>query len=176
MKRFYVFLLLFALPLVVWAQEEEVPAGQGAPGINWVSFDEAIKLGADEQKIIVIDVYAPWCGWCNRFQSEVYTDDTIEAFVNENFAITRLNLDETEQTHEFKGYTLTPSQLGSALGATGTPTTVFLASNGDYITRLPGFVGPDDYLNILKFIQTKSYETLSFQEYMDQQGGADTSP
>lgn len=175
MKRVAV-LLLLAFPIVALAQDqEEVPAGEGAPGVNWLSFDEAVKTGADEDKAIVIDVYAPWCGWCNRFQSEVYTDDAIEAYVNENFAITRLNLDETEQTHEFKGYTLTPSQLGNALGATGTPTTVFLASNGDYITRLPGFITADDYLNVLKFIQTKAYENVSFQEYLEQQQ-SDASP
>lgn len=174
MKRFAV-LLLFAFPLVTWAQDQEVPPGTGAPGIQWIPFDDAVKAGADENKAIVIDVYAPWCGWCNRFQSEVYTDSAIEAYVNDHFAMTRLNLDETEKTYEFKGYTLTPSQLGSALGATGTPTTVFLASNGDYITRLPGFVNAEDYLNVLRFIQTKAYENTSFQEYLEQQQ-SDASP
>ena len=43
----------------------------------------------------------------------------------------------------------------------------FLDAAGNYITRLPGFVGPDEFLQVLRFIGTKAYESQTFDAFIN---------
>ena len=142
------------------------PAAQTeGPSINWLTFTEAASAAEVSGRTILVDVFAPWCPWCQRLQSEVYTRPEIRNYLNEHFEIARLNIDEAENVIEFKGYSLTSAELASGLGAEATPTTVFLDSNGDYITRVPGFVEADEFVNILKYIGSGSYRQESYETY-----------
>jgi thioredoxin-related protein len=59
--------------------------------------------------------------------------------------------------------------LSSGLGAEATPTTVFLDANGDYITRLPGFVDAGEFLHILRYIGSKSFKVESYKDFRSRQ-------
>ena len=132
---------------------------------NWLTVPEALTAASVSGRPILIDVYAPWCPWCSKIQSDVYPVPEIQSYLEKNFEISRLNIDDTESTVEFKGYTLTSAELASGLGAQATPTTVFLTAKGDYITRAPGYVEADDFILILKYIGSGAFESESFQEY-----------
>jgi thioredoxin-related protein len=137
-----------------------------AAPIGWKSFDEAIAN--QSQKKILIDIYAPWCGWCRRMHQEVYPNAEVQEYLLEHFNLTRLDITEEGDTLSFKGYRLNSMTLAGGLGATATPTTVFLEPNGDYITRLPGYASTEDFLNILQFIATNAYQTQSFQDFLNE--------
>ena len=123
----------------------------------WPSFDEAIAAGLSEGKPILIDIYAPWCGWCARMQEEVYGNVTLASYVQQNFAYGRLNLDDTTTMHEFQGHVLTSANLGYALGASGTPTTVFLDPKGTFIDKVPGYQPLERFGPVLQHIATGAY-------------------
>ena len=154
------------LPLApAHAQDASVPA----EGVAWTPFEDAVTVAAKRQKPILVDVYAPWCTWCRRLQREVYTDKAVQAFLADHFVVTRLDGDDRSSELTFKSYTLSSGELAQALGAEGFPTTVFLAADSDYITRLPGFVDATEFLQILRFIGTGAYEKVSYQEFATQQ-------
>ncbi len=140
-----------------------------ATGAPWLTFQEALQAAEVSGRPILVDVYAPWCSWCARLQNEVYPSDDVRAYIEEHFEIARLNIEEDDQVIDFKGYSLTPAELASGLGAEGTPTTVFLASNGDYITRLPGFLEASEFIHVLKYIGSGAFESEPFQEYRGRQ-------
>jgi thioredoxin-related protein len=161
------FLLLFAalLPHRAAAQDASVPA----EGLPWKPFEEAVSLAQQQNKKVLVDIFAPWCPWCRRLQREVYTDPAVQQYLKEKFIVTRINGDDTTASYAFKTYKLTPAELAAGLGAQGYPTTVFLAANSDYITRLPGFVDASEFIHVLRFIGTEAYEKLTYQEYVAQQ-------
>ena len=145
-------------------QEQELPPEPVDPSLvatvtpfPWPSFDEAVATGISEKKHILIDIYAPWCGWCARMQEEVYGNPTLAAYVHQNFAFGRLNIDDVTTQHSFMGHVFTSSELGAALGAQGTPTTVFLDDQGAYITRLPGYMALEPFGDALRYIATRGY-------------------
>ena len=140
-------------------------AQNDASSAEWLSFSEALAAAEVSGRPILVDVFAPWCPWCQRLQSDVYPDEKIQEYLKKNFEIARLDIEDKENTIEFKGYTLTAAELASGLGAEATPTTVFLAANGDYITRLPGFIEADEFIHVLKYIGSGAFESQPFKEY-----------
>ncbi|ARA93031.1 MAG: DUF255 domain-containing protein [Bacteroidetes bacterium] len=175
MKRLALTLLLGLLPAaLVQAQSDDtrpkLGGGEPAPGINWQPFQEALETAEAQDKKLIIDIYAPWCGWCTKLQNEVYSNEAVQDYVNEHFVITRLDIDDGEATYTFKEYTLSSAELAGGLGAQGTPTTVFLMPNQDYITRLPGFVDAEAYLQILRYIGTDAFMNQTFEEYLNAHG------
>ena len=123
----------------------------------WPSYDDALATGIKEGKPILIDIYAPWCGWCARMQEEVYGNATLASYVQSNFSHGRLNMDDTLTVHEYMGYSLTSQHLSWAFGAKATPTTVFLDPQGVYITRLEGFIALDTFGNVLQRVAAGDY-------------------
>ena len=161
------FLLLFSGVLSHRAQAQD--ASVPAEGLPWKPFEEAVALAAKQNKKVLVDIFAPWCPWCRRLQREVYTDPAVQEYLKERFIVTRLNGDDTTASYAFKTYNLTAAELAAGLGAQGYPTTVFLAANSDYITRLPGFVDAAEFIHVLRFIGTEAYQKLTYQEYVAQQ-------
>lgn len=158
--------VLFAalLPLLLCADIHAQDTNDQA-SVSWLSFQEALVAAEASGRPILVDVFAPWCPWCQKLQTEVYPDAEIQKYIEKNFEIARLDIEDKEGSIEFKGYTLTAAELASGLGAEATPTTVFLASNGDYITRLPGYVEADEFIHVLKYIGSGAFKSQAFQEF-----------
>ena len=146
-------------------QDRAVPDGSL---VNWPTFEEALVAASENDRIILIDVYSPRCPWCRKVQNEVYTDKEFQKYLYETFELGRIDITVDTDTVSFKEFELSSAQLGAGLGATGTPTTIFLESNGDYITRLPGFHVLDEFFDVLKFIGSESFREMSFEEFMEE--------
>ena len=136
---------------------------------TWLSITEAMSAAKVSGRPILVDVYAPWCPWCAKLQTEVYPSEEIKEYIEKYFEIARLNIDDEDNLVEFKGYTLTSAELASGLGAQATPTTVFLTAEGDYITRLPGYMEADEFIHVLKYIGSGSFQTVPFPEFRARQ-------
>ena len=137
--------------------------------INWLTFEQALNKAAGNGRPVLVDVYAVWCSWCAKSQTEVYTEEAIQAYLEENFEIARLDIEKNDDAVSFKEYTLTSAELAAGLGAEATPTTVFLDSDGGYITRLPGYVDAEEFMHILRFIGSEAYRIESFKDYRERQ-------
>lgn len=157
---------LFILAPFAAAQDASVPA----EGLDWHPFEKAVELAKKNDKKLIIDVYAQWCPWCRRLQREVYTDEAVQAYLKENFVLTRLDAENRDETLRFKEYELSPAELSTGLGAEGFPTTVFLDSDGEYITRLPGFLQAGEFLHVLGYVGSEAFVEQTFQEYSDAKG------
>lgn len=164
-----VLLLVLSVGFAPFTGARAQSASQPADGVEWLTFESGVRKAATGDKPVLIDIYAPWCGWCTRLQSDVYTDRRVQSYLSENFIVSRLNIDEADDVVRFRGFEVSSAELAMGLGASGTPTTVFLTSTGDYITRLPGFVGPDEFMQVLAFIATEAYQTDSFESWLSRE-------
>lgn len=130
-----------------------------AQGIKpeWKSFEEAIEVAQKEQRMIVVDVWAPWCGWCKKMQKEVYPELT--STLNENFVLTRLNRDDNETRIEYGSRKLTQLRLSQELNVQEVPAVIFLSSEGEYLFHLQGFINPYQFNSVLKKLMPVEVES-----------------
>lgn len=165
-------LVAFALPAAAQTDASVVP--DDAP--NWLPMDQAIEHAQESGKLLMVHAYAPWCGWCVRADREVYTDDAVQAYMAENFEATRLDTDSDDVAPFFE-HTMTMSALASALGVSGTPTTIFVdPSDGELITKLPGYKDPATFLYAMQFVREAAYDSQTFAEFVDARTGALLTP
>lgn len=131
---------------------------------NWLSMADAVATARADGKLVMIHNYAAWCGWCARLDQEVYTDDAVQAYLAEHYAVTRVDI-ESETVVPFFEHEVSMQGLGTALGVSGTPTTVFVGADGELITKLPGFAPVATFLDALKYVREGAYATMSFAQY-----------
>ena len=159
---------LLALPATAQGTDASVVPAD-AP--TWRSMAEAVAAAKADSRTLLVHTYATWCGWCARFDREVYTDDAVQAYLAEHFALTRVDL-EGQETVPFFEHSVPMATLGNAFGVTGTPTTVFVGPDGQLLTKLPGYTDVPTFLQVLRYVHEGAYETQTFRQYMDAANGA----
>lgn len=162
MKQYskYIVILIFIIALALFAfykSDEKV--------VQWNNFQDGLELAKSENKKVLINVYTDWCKWCKKMDSEVFTNLDVLQYINNKFIPVKFN-GESSNKIVYEGESFSHSEFIQAFGINGFPATIFLTSEGDPITVLPGFHKPDEYLRILKFIGDDIFKEMSFEEYL----------
>lgn len=118
---------------------------------NWRSFEDAQEAARQSDRLIVVDVWAPWCGWCHKMKQETYPN--LSRKLEQHFVFTRLNKDNRDTKYSYKGQKLNEMQLAKQLNAQTIPAVVILSSDGDYLFHISGFLTAQKLEKIL--LQTK---------------------
>ncbi|MCH7411877.1 DUF255 domain-containing protein [Belliella sp. R4-6] len=143
MKRFSALLFLgLVLSIPTYAQEK----------INWMTFDEASKATQESPKMILVDVYTDWCGWCKKMDKETFTDDKVIAYVNDNFYAVKLHAERDDQKFTFKGKEYSEASMAKTMRVTSYPNFVIMDATMENITQLPGYRQPAPFIEGLEGI------------------------
>ncbi len=66
------------------AAAESTPAKPAATGeIVWLPYEKALEKARAENKLVMVDFTAEWCGWCKKLESEVYTQPSVRAKIDQ---------------------------------------------------------------------------------------------
>lgn len=109
-----------------------------AEGINFenLSLDEALQKAKEQDKVIFIDIYAVWCGPCKYLSKEVFTDDELGAFMNENFINLKLDGEEGDGDALMRDF-----------GLDAYPTMLFLSADRVEKGKIVGAVSASEILS-----------------------------
>lgn len=132
--------------------------------VDWRPFEEALQIAEKKQQIIVVDVWAPWCGWCKKMEKQVYPN--VSKHLSSQFVWTRLNRDDNNSTIQFNNQPLSPLRLAQKLNVQNVPALVFLAPNGGYLFHKPGFTKLNTFESILSYIVSDTNQVGSYESFI----------
>lgn len=176
MKKIRMILAIIGLIVVNVANAQESTTEK----INWMSFEEAVKLNETTPKKIFIDVYTDWCGWCTKMDQTTFIDPSIVEYINENYYAVKFDAEQAAPI-EFMGHTFVNQnpdgprkgthQLAQALlqGKMSYPSYVFMNEKNQVLTIVPGYAQAKEFLPILKYFGTDAFLTTSWEEYSKNQ-------
>ncbi|SMO54919.1 Thioredoxin-related protein [Fodinibius sediminis] len=144
------------------------PSAGHAQSLTWLPFEEALARADSSNRPVLVDVWAPWCGWCHKLKNEVYPALTVE--LSGQFVLTRINRDNREAEHHYRGQKITSLRLAQKFGAQQVPTLVFLNARGDYLLHITGFVDKKTLKPLLTYIATEAYHHQSFEAFQKKNG------
>ncbi|PID73942.1 MAG: hypothetical protein CSB33_01155 [Desulfobacterales bacterium] len=124
-------------------------------GVKWRSYDEGLKLAKAKKKKIFLNFYADWCHYCSVMKAETFSQPHISNYLNEHYVPVRVNSDR--RPHLAKEYQVR-----------GLPLSIFLDENAKNIGSQPGFIAPEQFLPLLKYVYTDSYKKMNFRAFLDQ--------
>ncbi|PCJ85163.1 MAG: thioredoxin [Flavobacteriales bacterium] len=129
-----------------------------------MSWEEAVKAGEKETKLVFVDIYTSWCGWCKVMDNKTFSNNEIAKMLNESFYPVKLNA-EMADTVQFNNYTFVnpnPQMRRS--------THQLAASLLDNQLSYPSFVMLNEKfqrLHILKGFKDAKYMNEYLQFYID---------
>jgi thioredoxin-related protein len=126
--------------------------------IQWMKFEEAIAANASNPKMLIIDVYTDWCGWCKKMDKETFTDPKVISHINANFYAVKLNAENTQRSFEFMGKTYTEAQMAAAMQVRSYPNFVVIEPKLQNIAQLPGYRQPEEFLTGLNDLINKAFK------------------
>lgn len=73
-------------------QEKAATKDKDKPEIPWVkTYKDAVAQAKQSNKLIMIDFYTDWCGWCKKLDSDTYTDPKVVALAKDQFVSIKLD-------------------------------------------------------------------------------------
>lgn len=86
-------------------------------------------------------------------EAESFTNSEIKKYINNHFIPIRVDVDKEKR-------------IASTYFVRGLPTSWFLDSDGSKITNIPGYINPETFFVVLKYVASGSYKKMTFKEYM----------
>jgi thioredoxin-related protein len=152
MKQIQLFLfflcLSFALNGAAQAQEQ----------IQWMKFEEAVAASANNPKMILVDVYTDWCGWCKKMDKDTFTDPQVVAHLKKNFYAVKLNAEDTKRRFPFMGKTFSEAEMAVAMRVNSYPNFVVIEPGLQNLAQLPGYREPAAFLAGLNELIEKAFK------------------
>ncbi len=107
-----------------------------AAGIAWrvdAPLEQALKEARARDAVVMVDVYADWCGPCQRYDKEVFALDDVNKAVAGAIPV-KINAEKGEGPSIVERYHVV-----------GYPTILFLNARGQEIDRIFGYLEPEDF-------------------------------
>src|SRR5688500_7078003 len=116
-------------------------------GKTWLkTVASAQKAAQEKNQLILVDMFAEWCGWCHRFEREVFPS---AAFQDATKDIILLRLDTEDQAEG--------TQMARKYSVTSLPTFLVLAPDLTVAGMLRGYAPANDFVKSLAQTR-KNYE------------------
>lgn len=145
--------------------------------IKWLDINEAIELQKTQPKLILIDMYTDWCGWCKKMDATSFSHPGIATYINKNFYPVKFDC-ESRDTVFYKDSTFInsgpittdrrkpPHDLAKYLlnGRLSYPSLVFIDEEFNHYP-VAGFRDVPQIEPLLVYFAEKAFNTANYQEY-----------
>jgi uncharacterized protein YyaL (SSP411 family) len=119
----------------------------------WYDWNTGYEKAIKEHKIVLVDAYTDWCGWCKKMDRDTYANSEVIKKINQHFVAIKFNPEIAFPTYKIGDQTFDNKQLYGLLTqgqSTGFPTTYYIIPAKNSLTVEVGYKGPEDFLRILE--------------------------
>ncbi len=170
-------LAVFAISVTVRAEDPkptsaasgQKPVVETAPvKITWLGYDEGLAKAKSENKPILIDFTASWCGWCKRMDKETFSDPEVIGYISSKIVPVKVWGDDTTKagmvTHE--GERMTQRALTQIYQVRGFPCFWFLDPAAGKIGPAPGYKNKENFMPLVEYVAGNHYKTTSYENFL----------
>lgn len=145
--------VLLVFPLFALSQTPQVES------LKWETWNDGYPKAVSEKKIALIDAYTEWCGWCKKMDRDTYTNPEVVKTLNKYFVPIKFNPEIPNIKYELNGQTYSGVELHMMISNNqryGYPTTYFIITVKNRLIVQPGYLKPEDFMQLLNSIIQES--------------------
>lgn len=125
--------------------------------INWSTYAEAEAQSKGDRKYFIY-FYTDQCPACVMLKKNTFSDKAVIDYINANY--TAIKVDAGRDT-----------KLAARFRIQGVPDLRFLSPKGEGISRWIGYIESKRLLSLLQYIESDSYQEISYKEFVERQNG-----
>ena len=107
--------------------------------IEWLSYEEGLKIQEKNGKVIMIDVVRTECHFCRDMEVAVFDDKEMIKWLDKRFIPVKVNLDK--------------DRMPLNITVSFTPSFFFVDKNGEIVKSVPGSWNIEDFKDLTKGIK-----------------------
>ena len=115
--------------------------------VNWEhNYKAALGKAKKEKKLLMVDLYADWCGPCKLLDKNTFSNRDVEMRLSKGFIAVKIDLEKSKEAQE----------LAKQFGADEIPHIIFVGPDGKKISDSIGYVTADEFLKQLENVRGKA--------------------
>ena len=130
--------------------------------MSFLDFPAEVEQAREQGKHVMVFLHLDNCPYCARMLRENFVSGDNRQFMEKHFDVIAVNVEGSLEVKWTDGRTYTEKTLARHLNMVGTPTIVFLNTNGDNVLQLTGYRDPRAFRRALDHVQTKGYTSRPF--------------
>ncbi len=121
--------------------------------IDWLGYERGADSAKIQNKHVFLYFHADWCTYCTKLKTTTFQNAEVVKYLKDNFISIAVDTDKNQD-------------LAKQWKVKGLPTLWFLKPDSSKISSVPGYVDAKQFLQILKYIHTNSYDKMNFQDFV----------
>lgn len=107
-----------------------------------------LESAKKSSKLVMIDLYTDWCGWCKKLDRDTYTDPSVLELLNSQFVCVKLDAEDGADGESF----------AKEHRVRGFPCIIVLEPSGKVRGVSYGYRNPQDFTELMKAIVNREPE------------------
>ena len=108
--------------------------------VTWEqNYDAALVKAKQDQKLVMVDVYTDWCGWCKKLDKDAYSNKDVLDKLSKDFVSVKINPEKSDANNK----------LAKKFGVQGYPHIAFVDTTGKKVGEIVGYVPAKEFLKKL---------------------------
>lgn len=143
---------------------------------SFLDLSDDLEGAAKEGKRFAIMWELKGCPYCKETHFVNFAQPRIADYIKANFDVLQLNIIGSRKVTDFDGIEMSEKELAAKYGVRFTPTIQFFGERATAlkalppakreVARAPGYLRPDDFLAMFRFVREKAYESKSFRDFV----------
>ncbi len=143
---------------------------------TFLELSDDLEAATKQGKRFVISWELKGCPYCRETHFVNFAQPRISDYIKANFDVLQLNIIGSRKVTDFDGTELSEKDLAAKYGVRFTPTFQFFGERAAplktlppqkrEVARAPGYMRPDDFLAMFRYVREKAYESKSFRDFV----------
>jgi thioredoxin-related protein len=143
---------------------------------SFLELADDLEGAAKEGKRFAIMWELKGCPYCKETHFVNFARGDISDYIKANFQVLQLNIIGSRKVTDFDGIEMSEKAMAAKYGVRFTPTFQFFPERAGplkalepakrEVARLPGYMRPDDFLAMFRYVREKAYESKSFRDFV----------
>lgn len=129
-----------------------------------IDIDAIVKNSVKKDKHLFIFLHRTDCGYCESMLMFTLDDDPVKELINKDFVYLHINISEDDLI-KYKNFKGSGRDFAKHVGYNLYPSSLFLNAKSEIIHAVPGYQDKDQFLLVLKYVNSRAYKTIGFQSF-----------